>query len=68
MHEGMVCNNCKCHSVVPVLIVLIGVTFLLQVFGVLSAYTANVIWPILLILIGLQKLAGGMCKCCQPKH
>ncbi len=69
MHEGMTCCGCKCphHVVVPVLITLIGVAFLLQALGVLSAYANSIIWPILLILIGLQKAFGSLCKCCCTK-
>lgn len=57
---------CKCvhHQMVPLFIVLIGLTFLLQAFGVLSDYFVSLAWPILLILIGLQKMFGRMCKCC----
>lgn len=59
--------SCKCphHMVVPGLVVLIGLTFLLGAFSVLSAMAVAVIWPILLILIGLQKMFKGMCKCCS---
>lgn len=62
MMNGM----CKCshHKIVPVLIVLIGLLFLLNAFGSLSAGMLAVLWPIALILIGLQKMFGAMCKCC----
>lgn len=71
MQEGM-CKDCgtgmscKCphHKMVPLFIVLIGLTFLLEALGVVSVGFANVAWPILLILIGLQKMMRGMCKCC----
>ncbi|MFA4954937.1 MAG: DUF5668 domain-containing protein [Patescibacteria group bacterium] len=49
---------------VPLFILLIGVTFLLQALDILSAGWAAIIWPSLLILIGLQKLFSRMCKCC----
>ncbi|GEM_PF-536284 len=62
-------NNmtCKCphHKVTAVLIILIAVAFLLKAYGVLSAGTVDVVWPILLGLIGLKKLSKGMCKCCS---
>ena len=58
---------CKCphHKVVPGLIVLIAVAFLLKAYGVLSAGSVDVVWPIFLGLIGLMKLSKGMCKCCS---
>lgn len=62
-------NMCKCphHKVVPVLVVLFGVTFLLGAWGTLSWSAVNVIWPILVILAGLIKIGenSGMCKCCN---
>lgn len=61
--QGKMCN-CPHHKIVPGLITLIGLAFLLQYFGVLSASTVDVIWPILLILIGLKKMSSGVCKCC----
>ncbi|MEK7115983.1 MAG: DUF5668 domain-containing protein [Patescibacteria group bacterium] len=48
----------------PVLIVLFGLLFLLQNYGVFSASFVNVAWPVLVILAGLNKLSKGMCKCC----
>ncbi len=64
---GPSCANCKCphHKMVSVFIVLIGLTVLLKNLSVLSMGAADVIWPSLLILIGLQKMFGGMCKCCK---
>lgn len=58
---------CKCphHKMVPLFIALIGLVFLLQALGTISASFAEIAWPILLILIGLQKMFGGMCSCCR---
>jgi len=73
MDEGMKCapgmghcGGCKCphHKVVPGLIVLIGLAFLLQALNVVSAGFVGVVWPCLLILVGLQKMFSGMCRCC----
>jgi hypothetical protein len=63
MQGGM----CKCphHKVIPVLIVLFGLTFLLGALGVISGNTVSIIWPSLIILGGLMKLTKGMCKCCS---
>ncbi len=60
---------CKCphHLMVPLLIALIGVVLLLKALNVLSVGLADIIWPILLILIGLQKMMAKTCKCCCAK-
>jgi energy-converting hydrogenase Eha subunit C len=61
MHE----KHCKCphHKVVPLAIILIGLAFLLQALNYLSVGAVAIIWPILIIIIGLMKLTRGMCKC-----
>lgn len=56
--------NCAHHKVVPVVIVLIGATFLLGTLGILTSWAVEVIWPILLMVIGGTKLGSRMCKCC----
>ena len=67
MHEGMQGKTCGCahHQMGPLLIVLIGVTFLLGALGYVSSAMVAVTWPILLILIGVMKMTRGMCKCCK---
>lgn len=70
MMDGMHGGMCKCphHKVGPLLIALIGLTFLLKTLNVIDAATTDLIWPILLILIGVMKMCGGSCKCCSmPK-
>jgi uncharacterized membrane protein len=62
--KGQECA-CACHKMVPVLIVLLGLLFLLQALGILSAAVTGIIWPILLILIGLKKMLKNNCKCCK---
>jgi len=60
-------NVCKCphHNVVPIMIILIGLTFLLGALNiVLTPWAVSVIWPILLIIIGGIKLGSKKCKCC----
>ena len=64
MNEATKCK-CPCHKMVSVFIVLIGLTFLLGAFGVLSAKTVSIVWPALLILAGLQTLCKDVCKCCS---
>lgn len=63
MMNGM----CKCphHKVVPAMIILIGLLFLLNALGSLSAATLAWTWPIALIVIGVMKMTRGMCKCCS---
>ncbi len=61
-------NMCSCphHKVIPVLVILLGLTFLLGNWGTISWSTVNTIWPILIIVGGFMKLGNkmGMCKCC----
>ncbi len=59
---------CKCphHKVVPVALILIGLAFLLQTFNVISGALVAMIWPVLVIIIGIVKLGG--CKCCRTSH
>jgi len=59
-------NNCKCmhHKVMPMLIILFGLTFLLKELGTLSVGTANIVWPVIVIVMGCKKLMAGSCKCC----
>ena len=76
------CENCPCkggecgkpgvcqcghHKIMPVLIILFGLTFFLQALGVLTAGATAIIWPIIIVLAGLAKLKGGMCNC-YTKH
>jgi hypothetical protein len=49
---------------VGILVALIGLTFLLGNLGVIGERVVSIAWPVLLILIGLKKTTGGMCKCC----
>jgi hypothetical protein len=57
--------GCFCHKMPGLLIALIGLTFLLGAFNVLSPRAVEITWPILLILLGLKKMFSGMCKCCN---
>ncbi len=63
MHGGGMCG-CPHHKVVPLLITVIGLSFLLQALNVIPASTAGIIWPVCLTLIGVMKLTSGMCSCC----
>jgi hypothetical protein len=57
--------KCKCHCATGVLIALIGLDFLLGAFQVVGPRFIEVSWPILVILLGLKKSFGSMCKCCS---
>jgi hypothetical protein len=56
--------GCTHHKMVPLFIIIIGVIFLLGATGNITMQWVNILWPIALILLGLQKMVGGMCKCC----
>jgi hypothetical protein len=65
MGMGMKCA-CPHHKVIPVLVILFGLTFLLEALGVVTMGFAMVVWPVLVIIGGATKLGNkmGMCKCC----
>ncbi len=66
-NQNMMGQKCPCphHKMVPVFIVLIGLVFLLNAVMVLSDHVTAVVWPILLICIGLQKIFQSRCTCCN---
>ncbi len=59
---------CKCphHKVMPILVVIFGLVFLLGAMGTLDMRTVGIVWPIIVIVVGLMKL-GGNCKCCSMR-
>lgn len=63
-------SSCQCphHFGISVLVILFGITFLLQATGVLSPSVVAYIWPSLVIVGGLYKLVMGMCSCCGKKE
>ena len=56
---------CLCEKMGGVFIVLIGVAILLGALDVLSEKTTLIGISIMVILIGLKKICGGACKCCD---
>lgn len=56
---------CQCghHKIVPILVVLFGLTFLLEHLGVFTASFTDIAWPVLVILVGLVKVRSGGCRC-----
>ncbi len=65
MDQGMQGASCSCghHKVIPILVILLGLTFLLQALGVVGWYFVSVTWPILLIIAAIVKMAGRSCSC-----
>jgi uncharacterized membrane protein len=67
--EKKSCENkkpcCLCQKMGGVFIVLIGVAILLRELDVLSEKNMWISISIIVILIGLKKVCGGMCKCCD---
>jgi hypothetical protein len=55
---------CPCHMMPGILIALFGLTFVLKNLGVYSDNVNNWIWPIILLVGGLQHILGARCKCC----
>ena len=68
MESGNHDMTCRCthHSVVPLCLALIGAAFLLQAMNILTPEFVGIVWPTLLLIAGLTKLASSrnMCKCC----
>jgi len=59
--------GCPHHKITPIGIILIGLTFLAGQMGWVTMGFVAVAWPILLIVIGLGKWMGPMCRCDMSK-
>ena len=59
--------GCKCphHKVVPLFIFVIGLIFFLHAFSLVSQRFTDIVWPLVLMLIGLQKMFSHKCNCCS---
>jgi|WetSurMetagenome_2_1015567.scaffolds.fasta_scaffold88827_2 hypothetical protein len=56
--------------IIGIAIVIVGAVFLLQNLGFISASSWNIIWPLLLIFIGVSMICKkkGHCECgCESK-
>ena len=67
--EGAHCGGCKkccCphHRVISIVAILIALDFLLVAFKVYSIDTAQIIWPIIVIVAVIFKMITRRCKCC----
>ena len=58
-------GKCGCKMATPILVILFGLVFLLNATGVISAYVLSMVWSIIIILIGVAKLAKKMCNKCS---
>ncbi len=67
MDQAQTGIKCRCmhHKMVPVYLILLGLLFLLTALDVISSDVTNIVWPIFIILIGLQKLLQNRCNCCS---
>jgi len=57
---------CRCGSrrkIMPATVALIALDILLANIGIWSLYTANIIWPILVVIAACAKMIG--CKGCK---
>ncbi len=52
------------HSIIPILVILIATSFLLQYQGILPEATVQTIWPILAGIGGMVMLVESKCDCC----
>ncbi len=62
MEAQNACCGCPCHKFNGILIALIGLDFLLGNLGVLDQKITGIVWPVLLMLMGVKRIVR--CKCC----
>jgi len=55
------------HKAKACLFVVLGLTFLAQAIGIISWSVVNIIWPILLIIIGIKMMCKCHCKSCEEQ-
>jgi len=48
-------------------LILLGLTFLLREVGCISYHVVAIVWPVIMILAGLQFLLRGMCSKTESK-
>jgi hypothetical protein len=60
-------GKCGCvhHYVSPVLVILIALFILLGNLNVVAWETVSIVWPVLLGLLGFQRLFERNCRCCN---
>ncbi len=58
--------GCFCHQFNGYLVAALGLSFLLGHMEVISQKMAGIIWPIIVILLGVKNSIGkGKCNCCN---
>ena len=67
MNEDNKQKTCSRGKIMPWALVLIGVAALLADLNILTWAAYNIIWPILLIIVGIAKMSK-KCKNCQTKQ
>ncbi|MBU6447924.1 hypothetical protein KGQ24_03750 [Patescibacteria group bacterium] len=67
MDQNQMGAKCSCphHKMGAIWIILFGLLFLLAATGVISDYVNSILWPIVVILFGLQKIFNHKCHCCN---
>ncbi len=68
MTGGKMKCSCFHHKIVPALIIFIGALFLLNAIELLPENLLNILWPLMLILVGITKIFSGNCGCCSAMH
>lgn len=64
--ESAVGCRCPHHRLNGLLVALAGLAYLLGNLEIITMHLANTIWPICVIIVGLNKSVGRyMCKCCK---
>jgi len=61
--KGMICD-CGHHWWFGAIVILFGLLFLLEAFGVYGAEITDVAWPILVVVGGGIMVADRKCGCC----
>jgi hypothetical protein len=67
MQMGKHCS-CPHHKLTPFLIVVAGLVFILKAKGIVTMGAAEILWGVMIMCIGFQKLSRGMCKCTGQHH
>lgn len=65
MDNNAVKCACPHHSVVPVFIALLGLVLLGHAVGLITDGFNAVVWPAIILVIGLVKMFSRGCKCCS---
>ncbi len=56
--------DCKHHSIVPIVVIIFAAIFLLESLGIISESFVDVLWPLLVGVVGVTMLREKGCGCC----